>query len=188
MKTTSVMGTETVMGARCGGIWRRVTYSTIAVSLLAVPSFVVGTGVAVAADSQHFQGPFTATEYHPPACASLVGICTHGMLFDKRGELIATYNFTMDSTSPTGSGITLSFTGHSVITKVVAPFGVMFSHDDGDFTPEPLGQSPLTTNAHVYDGTGAYAGATGLFVATGALNIVSGTVTGTYTGDVMVQG
>ena len=163
-----------------GGRWNVLLRPALVV-LIVVAVLAVG-GLASADGGEPFSGPFTAVAVRPPQCTSPVGLCTHGTLYDQTGRVVAFYDFTMDSLQPDGNGSEFSFTGHSVITKAVAPNGVMFGHDHGVLTPNGLRPWPFTTIVEIIEGTESYERAHGTITATGGLDPTTGGTQGTYSG------
>lgn len=132
-----------------------------------------------------FEGPFASSLVPPPTCTSPVGLCTHGQL---GGDFPAIYDFTFstlqsanDPTDPTE----FVYTGHSTVTTTR---GVIHTNDSGviHLTSDGIGE-PFVTTASIASGTDDYVGATGVFVATGQLNMVTGDAVGTFIAQVCKQ-
>ena len=141
-----------------------------------------GASPALASDTKSVAGPFTSVLVPPPACSTVIGICTLGHL---TGDLDATYAFTMETLYPLGDPThpnRFAYTGESVIT-VIHGGAVMLSHDTGYIDFEGS-ENPFVTTVHVYKGTKQYADATGTLVASGQLNFVTGNAVGSYTGSI----
>jgi hypothetical protein len=148
---------------------------------------------ANAAEGMPFEGPFTSVGVLPPQCLSPVGICTHGLLYDDHGVLVATYDFTMETLVPRPDGeYDFAYTGVSVITKTVRPYGTMHSDDTGVLDLHVDRPTPFVTTVHLRpaDGTGFYAGASGTIIAAGELTFQVGppTAVGRYSGTIQPAG
>lgn len=130
---------------------------------------------------QEFAGDFTSTLVPPPTCTSPVGLCTHGVL---TGEVDGTYDFTITELvcgpDPGDPGDPLkqecTYAGDSVVTTekgsiITADTGVM--HIVGT-------DATFTTTAAFLSGTRRYENASGVFVATGELDFVTGEAVGVY--------
>lgn len=166
---------------------RQGTRATRVGFVLALMAGALGLATAAPASGnggEPFNGTFTADAVRPPECTSPVGFCTHGILIDERGRAVATYDFTMLTSEPTGNGTEFRFTGRSLITKLVAPHGTMTGEDEGVIEFRATEGSPFTTRVHVVGGTGAYEVAGGLITAEGELELATGATAGTYTGTI----
>ena len=123
-------------------------------------------------------GPFSSDLVAPPTCTSPVGLCTHGTL---GGDFPAIYDFTFstlqsanDPTDPTE----YVYTGHSTVTTTQ---GVIHTNDSGVLHLTSTGtDEPFVTTASIATGTERYVGATGVFVATGTLNMNTGESVGSF--------
>lgn len=147
----------------------------IAAAAVALTTLFAGSVRAEQACST-FSGDFTAVP--PAACASPVGICTHGTL---TGGFPSTYDFTMDTLVPTGIPGVFAYTGHSLLT---AAGGTLTGADTGFMRMTGPASASFVTVVRIASGTGAYAGATGVIVAPGALDFSTGHTVGTYSGGV----
>lgn len=149
--------------------------------MIAIAALCLATlpdGVARAqAGCKSFSGDFTAVA--PAACASPVGICTHGTL---TGGFPSTYDFVADTLVSTGVPGEFAYTGHSIITTVHG--AQVFGSDSGVLTFLPNGTAPFVTTVQVVGGTRQYEGATGQIVAPGVLNLATGGTVGTYSGTI----
>jgi hypothetical protein len=118
-----------------------------------------------------------------PACLeSAVLFCTRGTL---TGDLDGAYDFVMTSQAPAPAlahPTRLVFTGESVITLAD---GRMFAQDTGRMDVS-AGPWPFETIVNINGGEGAWEGARGQLVATGALHLDEGVTKGTYEGYVCV--
>lgn len=149
--------------------------------LLQAAVFVFAVGVGVRADMsgcQEFGGDFTSTLVPPPACQSPIGICTSGLL---TGEVEGTYDFVMTElvcgTDPLDPAL-CTYAGDSIVTT---DKGTIITKDTGVMRqlPPPALTSFVTT-AEFVEGTRRYKNATGVFVATGELNFLTGEAVGEY--------
>jgi hypothetical protein len=143
---------------------------TMAAALAAVAALPV---LASAKDCQEVSGPFSAVP--PAACASPVGICTHGTL---TGGLPSSYDFVADSETVADSVATLG--GHSTIT--LDKGGAVLSGQDTSSLSLVTGA--FTTTVHIVGGTHQYKRASGTIVATGVFDLKTGGTQGTYTGTI----
>ncbi len=146
---------------------------------LLVTALVLASAGAAAANCKDRDGDFTSVLIPPPGCTSPVGICTLGTL---TGEFPSTYNFTMDTLAPAGdpeNPTKFVFTGHSVITD--AHGGILFGSDSGIIFIDLPAPGPFVTTVDVVGGTRGYKKASGEFVASGVLDLISGNAVGTYT-------
>ena len=158
-------------------------------SLLIFLSLLIPSGIASAEEHERrcreLDGPFTSTLTPPPACTSVLGLCTHGIL---EGDLDATYDFTFDTLVPAGDPThpgRFLYTGHSVITPDRgARHGQMFSNDHGvlDMSPDPLGLSSFATTVDVVRGTRRFREVRGTLVASGQISFATGNASGSYAG------
>jgi hypothetical protein len=107
-----------------------------------------------------------------------VGLCTHGQL---QGDFPAIYDFTfttLQSAHDPSDPTEFVYTGHSTLTTT---HGVIQTNDSGVIHLSSNGApSPLVTTATIASGTERYAGATGVFVATGTLNAATGAAVGSF--------
>jgi hypothetical protein len=152
---------------------------------LALGATAFASAAGVRADDDHrcrfFDGPFSSVLVSPSMCASPVGLCTHGQL---RGDFPAIYDFTFATLQPANDPSDPTeyvYTGHSVVTT---SRGVIQTNDSGVIHLVTSGPSPFVTTASIATGTERYVGATGVFVATGSLNMATGESVGTYVADV----
>ncbi|HEV8361332.1 MAG TPA: hypothetical protein VGR28_12845 [Candidatus Thermoplasmatota archaeon] len=155
----------------------------LAARFLAAIAIVAVAGVALAqSDCRHVAGTFVNQGVPPPACTSPVLFCTHG---DLSGDLEGDYDFVMQTQTPNLAGppVTMDFTGDSTITLAD---GTMVAHDVGTITFRVGALSPFETHVGIYDGSGAYAGASGSLVATGGYDLVTSQGSGTYQGTTCV--
>jgi len=132
----------------------------------------------VAADDgcSTFFGDFTAVA--PAACASPVGICTHGTL---TGGFPSAYDFVMDTLVPTQFPGVSAYTGHSLLTTAT---GTLTGSDSGFLRVTSQSSASFVTVVRITGGTGAFTGATGVIVAPGKLDFITGSTVGTYSGGV----
>ena len=145
---------------------------------------ILTVALSAAADGhcKTYAGHFVATT-ESPCLASPVLLCTHGTL---TGDLPSTYDFVMTSQTPLtdlSDPAFLVFTGDSVITTDA---GRMLAHDTGKMWMDPSGVWPFETTVNIHSGDGAWEGATGRLVATGALDHHRGVTEGEYVGHVCV--
>lgn len=150
-------------------------------SLLCALAFALALTLPAAASPacMTLRGDFVAAA--EPACLeSPVLFCTRGTL---AGDLDGAYDFTMTSQAPAGDAAhptRLVFTGASVITLAD---GRMFAQDTGRMDAS-VGPWPFETVVNIDGGEGAWEGARGRLVATGALDLQRGVTEGTYEGHV----
>ena len=138
-------------------------------------------GTSVGESCTTYVGDFVATT-ESPCLESPVLLCTHGTL---TGDLPSQYDFVMTSQtflSDPADPTFLSFTGESVITTQT---GKMQAQDTGKMWMR-AGPWPFETTVNIHGGDGAWAGATGKLVATGALDHERGVTEGTYVGEICV--
>jgi hypothetical protein len=143
--------------------------------------FVFALSVGVRADMggcQEHSGDFTSTLVQPPACHSPIGICTHGVL---TGDVEGTYDFIMTDlvcgSDPLDPAL-CTYTGDSIVTSEK---GTIVTKDTGVMHQlPPPALTPFVTTAEFINGTRRYKNATGVFVATGELNFITGEAVGTY--------
>jgi hypothetical protein len=113
-------------------------------------------------------------------------MCTHGEL---QGDFPATYDFTfatLQSANDPNDPTEFVYTGHSVVTNSK---GTIQTNDSGVIhLPTNGGAAPFVTTASIASGTNRYAGATGVFVATGMLTVATGTSTGTFIAQICTAG
>lgn len=154
---------------------RRAAGIAIAI-VLALPSVHLG-----AATCKTTGGTFTSNLVPPPTCTSpvTVGICTTGAL---NGKFPESYDFVMDTLVPTPSG-QLQYTGHSVITRTNGG-ATLIGQDTGVMTFTGPTTANFVTTVNVVGGTKQFTNATGQYVATGQLDLVTGVATGTFTSTV----
>jgi hypothetical protein len=131
---------------------------------------------------QFSDGPFSSDLVPPPTCTSPVGLCTHGTL---AGDFPAIYDFeflTIESAGDPTDPTEFVYTGHSTLTTAE---GVIHTNDSGviHLTSDGVGE-PFVTTASIATGTERYVGATGVFVATGVLNMTTGHSVGSFIGQV----
>lgn len=139
-------------------------------------------GTTTAESCFEVSGHFVATA-EIPCLASPVLLCTHGEL---DGDLPSRYDFVMTSQQALSDPLDpllLTFTGESIITLAD---GRMFAQDTGMMRVNPAGPWPFQTTVNVFDGEGAWAGATGTIVATGGLDLQRGVTEGDYVGRLCV--
>jgi hypothetical protein len=129
-------------------------------------------------DDCGLRGPFSSDLVPPPVCTSPVGLCTTGQL---SGNFPAKYEFrfsTLQSTADPSDPTAFVYTGHSVVTT---SRGVLYTEDSGLLHMPPDGSpGQFVTTASITSGSGRYRKATGVFVATGELDFVSGHATGSF--------
>jgi hypothetical protein len=161
---------------------RRRLARTLAATGVAAAVLSVTAGARAEGDAQpecrFVEGPFSSVTVPPPACLSPVGLCTHGFL---KGEFPAIYDFTfatLQSTNDPSDPTAYVYTGHSVVTTTN---GVIDTNDSGILHLGAAGAlSPFVTTASIARGTERYEGASGVFVATGELDFVTGAAQGTF--------
>jgi len=161
---------------------------TSCTGLLAASLLLVAMPARADGDCRAVDGPFKSTLVPPPTCQSPVGLCTHGILSD---DLDATYDFTFmtlvpapDANHPTRH----FYTGKSVITASDGR-SQLFSDDHGYIDLGPAGSlSPFVTTVSIASGTGRWRALTGVIVASGNLDVVSGNATGKYVGALCRRG
>jgi hypothetical protein len=163
------------MSGRKPASWSRLAIVAASVALALV---LAGGGTLADAGCKKVSGKFTLQPVTGPACTSSVGVCATGVY---RGDLAGTS----------------SFVGSSLVPTVDTPTtGVILLTGDSDFTL--AGGTLLTKDAIVLrttgagdfaevdtivGGTGAWAGTTGQFSATGTFTAASGGE-GVYSGEV----
>lgn len=143
-----------------------------------LPVLLAGASV-VAAQCVPVAGGFTSVGVVGPPCGSPILLCTDGTL---TGDLAGKYDFTMASLAPAlapGDPLLFVFTGTSLITTGA---GQISAEDQGKLRFNPAGPSPFVTLVQVKSGSGAFAGATGVIVATGELDFSTNKAVGAYTG------
>ncbi len=128
--------------------------------------------------SEPVRGTFSS-QVVPPSDPSAV-LSTLGEL---RGNLTASYAFTMTSLVPAPDG-TFLYTGYSVITT---RGGVLYTADTGVLYPaltDADGLTPFVTTAHLLYGTREFHEVDGgEIVASGKLSFATGLASGSYTGE-----
>ena len=127
-------------------------------------------------DCAELDGAFVASAAPGPGCASPVGFCTAGTL---TGDIVGTYAFTMTSMTPASDDpaeTTFTFTGTSTITTAA---GVIVGDDEGELSF--AGDFAFMTFVRAVGGDGCFDDLSGDLLATGTLDLVTGTTTGTYT-------
>ena len=170
-------------------------------------SFLTSTALAAPAIAcEPFDGYFVSTFDSGPGCPGstlIVPQCTHGRLYQDPAMLlqVATYEFSFDSQdADTTEPGHLDFTGHSVIT-VLSNGNIVCGQDDGDLYADPGTDRQATFETRVYPfricpagtlnacGAVAPAGCKTLtdeshIVATGKLDVITNTASGTYGGQI----
>ena len=139
--------------------------------------FVFALSVGVRADMggcQEFSGDFTSTLIPPPTCQSPIGICTHGVL---TGDVEGTYDFVMTDFVCDPDPNLCTYAGDSVVTTGK---GTIITRDTGVMNVTVFTAASFVTTAEFIEGTRRYKNATGVFVATGELNFITGEAVGTY--------
>ena len=131
------------------------------------------------AGCKQYAGPFSSVLVPPPACTSPIGLCTHGQL---SGDLQAAYDFTFATLAPAGDPndpTKFFYTGTSIVTTNK---GIIHTTDTGVISGvNATVIDPFVTTAQLAGGTHRYKNASGVFVATGELNVLTGEAAGTYT-------
>ena len=162
---------------------RRLVRSPRRLSLsLAVLAVAVTAATDLHADEddrgcRFVDGPFHSSLVAPPACQSPVGLCTHGEL---GGDFPAIYDFTFSTLQPANDPndpTEFVYTGRSTVTT---PRGVIHTNDSGVIHMAPNAPAPFVTTATIASGTDRFAGASGVFVASGSLDTATGNATGTF--------
>ncbi|MEZ4322306.1 MAG: hypothetical protein R3F61_32835 [Myxococcota bacterium] len=123
-------------------------------------------------------GDFSAVPVAPEDCDSPVAFCTLGTL---TGDIDGSYAFTMLSaeSAPTAEHPSRqTFTGESLIET---DCGTLYGDDTGEIWFD--GDAGFVTRVTVYTGDGCFEDVTGEIIATGALDLITGTSVGTYTGE-----
>lgn len=151
-------------------------------ALLVAPLVAVALAfpLVVADTCMPLAGHFVATA-EIPCLGSTAALCTHGIL---TGDLDGRYEFVMDSQSVLSDParpLLLTFTGAS---EIILADGIMFAEDHGSMEVNPVGPWPFETHVVIHGGNGAWAGAQGELVATGALDTEAGVTEGDYQGHV----
>ena len=150
--------------------WRILT-------LVVASAAALGGGKA-AADCKKVSGKLFLQPVTGPACLSPVGVCA---ALEYGGDLKGTADFTGSSLIPTAdtptTGVVL-LTGDNVIHT---PDGDLFTKDA--ITLRTTGEREFAEVDVAIGGTGAWAGATGTFTATGTFDPVGGG-TGRYEGEI----
>ena len=150
-------------------------------------TMLVATDLRADEDShrcQFFQGPFASNLVPPPTCTSPIGLCTHGQL---GGQFPAQYDFTFSTLQSAGDPsdpTEFVYTGHSTVTTT---HGVMHTDDSGVIHIPATGLAPFVTTASIAEGTDRYAGASGVFVATGKLDFATGAAQGSFIAQICKQ-
>ncbi len=145
--------------------------------------FAVATPTPAAAGAcKPLHGHFTSVQVPPPACTSPVAFCTAGQLW---GGLQGTYAFTMEtaipSPAPTTPGATF-YTGTSVVS--LDDGGTVIGTDNGVVDLNPFGTHRMVSLITFTSGAGGYEGATGYLQLRGEMDLVAGTVSGEFFGEV----
>jgi len=128
-----------------------------------------------------FDGPFSSSLVPLPTCTSPVGLCTHGEL---GGDFPAIYDFTFSTLQPANDPTDPTefvYTGHSTLTT---KHGLIQTNDSGVIHMQPNAPAPFVTTATIAAGTGRYGGASGVFVASGTLDVATGESAGRYVAQV----
>jgi hypothetical protein len=149
----------------------------LCILLVAVAAVVISTPWSrkAAADEggcKTFSGPFTSVT---------VGAPPTGTLGHLGGELDAKYEFTFTSMVPTADPSVLLYTGVSTITTSK---GVIYTDDTGILQFTGPTSAVFVTTATITGGTRRYKNASGVFVAPGALDFITGQAVGTYTAEI----
>jgi len=149
-------------------------------TVLQASMFVLALSVGVRADMGgclDYSGDFTSTLIPPPTCQSPIGICTHGVL---TGDVEGTYDFVMTElvcgTDPLNPAM-CTYAGDSIVTTEK---GSITTKDTGVMDTAVPTAAPFVTTAEFIESTLRYKNATGVFVATGELNFITGEAVGTY--------
>ena len=145
--------------------------------VLQASMFVLALSVGVRADMggcQEFSGDFTSTLVPPPTCQSPIGLCTHGLL---TGDVEGTYDFVITEFVCDPDPSQCTYVGDSIVTTEK---GTIITRDTGVMDTTVPTAVPFVTTAAFIDGTLRYKNATGVFVATGELNFITGEAVGTY--------
>jgi hypothetical protein len=119
-----------------------------------------------------YSGPFTSVT---------VGAPPTGTLGHLGGELDAKYEFTFTSMVPTADPTVLLYTGVSTITTSK---GIIYTDDIGILQFTGPTTATFITTAQITGGTLRYKNASGVFVAPGALDFITGQAVGTYTAEI----
>ena len=150
------------------------------IGLLAGPSEAVAYGSGGTPDGcKHVIGMFKAQTVPPQECASPVGLCTEGRLY---GNLKRSYYLTMNPVMPTPEADVpdvFFFTGTSEVTTHKGEHLVGIDTGSVNLSPPPvLNSGKFSTLLSFTDG------ADGHLWIHGTLDLATGEVIGTYSGEV----
>jgi hypothetical protein len=165
----------------CGRSWiRRMTLSRIGLVLATLLALLSAGGAAAASSARNVDGRLETRVVSPPACASIVALCTQGRI---SGDIRGTFDFTGDTLTPAPNQAspTVSFyTGQVVIRS-----------DDGHIVGTDAGVIDFATGAFVDlttispgQSTGKWAGATGQLRFSGSCDLAAGGCKSEYHGTV----
>lgn len=149
----------------------------IVFALAVLLSFPVSTSAQSSrARCRSAEGEFTSVLVTDPAvCDSPIGMCTSGQL---SGDLEGTYDFTFLTMIPDARDPSVfHYTGTSVVTT---ESGVLYGEDSGVMRMHGDGTASFVTTVSVYAGEACFAGARGVLVAPGTLNLITGEAAGRY--------
>ena len=114
---------------------------------------VFGAQALASADEQQAHGLLTSQVLAPPACTSVIGLCTAGRL---DGTINGDFVFTADRLEPSDTPGVLFYTGHIVVQT---SRGEVTCQDAGAFGVS--GAGPVADICTIVGGTGDWAGVTG---------------------------
>jgi hypothetical protein len=166
----------------CGRSWiRRTTLSRTGFVLATLLALLNAGGTAAAASqARNVDGRLETRVVAPPACASVVALCTQGRI---SGDIRGTFDFTGDTltSAPNQANPTVSFyTGQVVIRG-----------DDGRIVGTDAGVIDFATGAFVDlatispgQSTGKWAGAMGQLRFSGSCDLAAGVCKSEYNGTV----
>jgi hypothetical protein len=151
---------------------RRLIALFVVATALAASALWSRKAVADEGGCKTYSGPFTSVT---------VGAPPTGTLGHLGGALDAKYEFTFTSMVPTADPTVLLYTGVSTITTSK---GVIYTDDTGVLTFTGPTTAKFITTAQITGGTLRYKNASGVFVAPGALDFVTGQAVGSYTAEI----
>jgi hypothetical protein len=166
----------------CPRSWiRRTTLSRTGFVLATLLALLSAGGAAVAASSaRNVDGRLETRVVSPPACVSVVALCTQGRI---SGDIRGTFDFTGDTLTPApnqANPTVMFYTGRVVIGT-----------DDGHLVGTDAGVIDFATGAFVDlttispgQSTGKWAGATGQLRFSGSCDLAAGVCKSEYKGTV----